>query len=136
MGNCAARSFQSYCDQNRSACKYARNPAPPKRVALWRATQQSDAAHQHPDRKEEGVGGGIFVARDGAVVLTVKVAVPEPFAVGVTEFGLTAQVGARFMVGVTAQVRFTELLNPFVGETVMLDVALFPRAWLQCPWQD
>jgi hypothetical protein len=40
-------------------------------------SDSSDAAYQHPDRKEEGVGGGIFVARDGAVVLTVKVAVPE-----------------------------------------------------------
>jgi hypothetical protein len=71
-----------------------------------------------------------FSATDGAVVLTVKVAVPEPFAAGVTELGLSAQVGARFMIGVTEQVRFTALLNPFAEETVTPDVALFPGATL------
>ena len=62
------------------------------------------------------------------MVLTFRVAVPEPFAVRVREFGLSTQVGAKLMPGVTAQARFTELLNPFVDETVMLDVALFPAA--------
>lgn len=70
----------------------------------------------------------VFRATEGAAVLTLRVAVPEPFAVGVTEFGLIAQEGARFMLGVTAQVRFTALLNAFADETVMLDMALFPAA--------
>jgi hypothetical protein len=71
-----------------------------------------------------------FPAADGAVVLTVNMAVVEPFAFGVTEAGLIVQVGSRFMLGVTAQVRVTALLNPFTEATAMVDEAFFPGGTL------
>jgi len=60
-----------------------------------------------------------------ALVLTVKVDVPEPPA---TEVGTKLQVGARFTTGVTAHVRFTALLKPFTGAIVTVEVAVPPAA--------
>lgn len=54
-----------------------------------------------------------------AVVLTVKVEVPEPAA---TEVGFSEQTGGRFTTGAMLQVRATALLKPFSGATVIVDV--------------
>ena len=81
---------------------------------------------QNAKKKERDAAD--LLATEGAVVLTVKVAAPEPPAVTVTEFGLSAQVGARFSVGVTEHVRFTAAFKPFADETVTVDVALCPGA--------
>lgn len=58
-----------------------------------------------------------------AVVATVSVEVPEPLA---TEVGLRLQVTGRLATGVTEQVRFTALLKPFVGATVIVEVPVLP----------
>ena len=60
-----------------------------------------------------------------AVVLTVKVDVPEPPA---TKVGAKLQVGSRVPAGVTAQVRVTALLKPLTGAIVMVEVAIPPAA--------
>jgi len=67
-----------------------------------------------------------LAANEGAVVLTVRVALAELFAGGVTEAGLSPHVGAKFMAGVTEHVRFTALLKPFAEEMVTVEVARFP----------
>jgi hypothetical protein len=54
-----------------------------------------------------------------AVVLTVSVAVPDPFA---TEAGESEHVGPRVAAGVTLQVNPTVPLKPFTGATVMVEV--------------
>lgn len=54
---------------------------------------------------------------------TVSVEVPEPL---VTESGLSAQVAGRVTAGVTAQVKLTVLLKPFVGAIVIVEVAVPP----------
>ena len=55
----------------------------------------------------------------GAVVLTVKVEVPEPAA---TEVGFNEQTGGRFTTGAMLQVTATALLKPFSGAIVIVDV--------------
>ena len=54
------------------------------------------------------------------VIVSVEVAVP--FAAGVTELVLNAQLGARDGAGDTEQVRFTALLNPFSDFTVIVEL--------------
>ena len=61
-----------------------------------------------------------------ADVLTVNVAVPDPFA---TEVGTKAHVGAGVTAGVILlQDKFTVPLNPLSGATVMVEVADPPAA--------
>lgn len=55
---------------------------------------------------------------DAAVVFTVNAAA----APGATDLGLTEQVGAKAGVGVTAQVKATELLNPPAATTFNVEV--------------
>jgi hypothetical protein len=60
----------------------------------------------------------------GAVVETVRVAVPEPF---VTELGLNEQEGNGVTEGaIVLQDRFTIPLKPFIGMTVIVEVAEVP----------
>jgi hypothetical protein len=62
-------------------------------------------------------------ARDAvvaAVVLTVSVEVPEPFA---TEFELNAHLGAGVTVGTMPQDRLTAPLKPLSGVMVIVEVA-------------
>jgi hypothetical protein len=62
-------------------------------------------------------------AEVAAAVVTVTVDVPEPFA---TEVGLSEHAGGRITTGVTAQLKFTALLNPLTGAIVIVDVAIPP----------
>ena len=55
----------------------------------------------------------------GAVVETVSVAVPEPFA---RELGLNEQEGGGVAAGTIVQNRFTLPLNPFIEVMVMVEV--------------
>ncbi len=55
-----------------------------------------------------------------AVVLTVTTEVPVPLGI---EAGLREHVGGRDTAGVMLHVRFTVLLKPFTGATVIVDVA-------------
>jgi hypothetical protein len=64
-------------------------------------------------------------AGDAAVVVMVRVEMAEPFAAGVTDVGLTAQV---VDAGQPLTVRPTELLNPFREVTVMVAGAALPCA--------
>jgi len=67
-------------------------------------------------------------ARDavvGAVVLTVTVKVPEPFA---AELGLSKHVGGRVGTGATAQDSFMVPLKPLSGAMVTAEVADPPAA--------
>jgi hypothetical protein len=58
-----------------------------------------------------------------AVVLTVRVEVPEPPD---TEAGLKEQVGDRVPAGATLHVKFTVPVKPLAGVMVMVEVALPP----------
>lgn len=62
------------------------------------------------------------LAADAPVVATVKVEVPVPFPGGVTEAGLSEQVGAKGGVGETKHVSVTGLLKPFIEATLMGEV--------------
>src|SRR5579863_2494068 len=62
----------------------------------------------------------------GPVVLMVSVEVAEPLAAGVTEVGLSEQLGAIDGVGDTEQVSATELPNWNRDPTVTLAVADCP----------
>jgi len=59
-------------------------------------------------------------------VLTVRVALPDPFA---TEVGAKVHVGAGLTTGVILlQDKFTVVLKPLSGATVMVEVADPPAA--------
>jgi hypothetical protein len=59
------------------------------------------------------------------VVLTVRVELPVPFAVGVTEAGAMPQVTVAF-TGAIAQINPTAELNPLNEVTVIFEAPLFP----------
>ena len=61
-----------------------------------------------------------------SVVLTVSIDEAVPFAAGVTEAGLTAQVGASACFGETEQVKLTVLLKPYNDVMVRSELADWP----------
>ena len=76
-----------------------------------------------PDGRSPEAGANATV---GAVVLTVRVAVPTPLA---TVTVPTEQVGAGLAVGLTLQVKLTvDESNPFVGVIVTAELVEAPAA--------
>lgn len=91
------------------------------------ATTRTIAGTSNHSAKYEGAPRpGNLTDALASVVLTVSVDEAVPFAAGVTEAGLTAQVGATPSFGKTEQVKLTVLLKPYNDVMVSLELADWP----------